>query len=291
MSAVETFRAFTKEIKKFPFPGAFLPVRNVLESLAANNFLVPGQPWFSAFQLASFVKFLIIYGSEETPRTEFDLSRPFNRYKKFWAAAEKENEYPGQPDFVAAFIFRFIYQQVPYIVHRSRISVMFGRAKDLYLSNPTAVTTRMPWSLSAFEHKANVPLDVFLRAAQNICAMYLKCRKADKESLTKTLDQEDRRWIDPILALLSADRRKFRSSYATWKADSFREIPYEFNPLLRFPIVLHDSQYWAPFPELIAHAATTGLYFYMADTFGEPFQKTFAEMFSNYVAGLFIQNL
>jgi len=205
MSAVETFRAFTKEIKKFPFPGAFLPVRNVLESLAANNFLVPGQPWFSAFQLASFVKFLIIYGSEETPRTEFDLSRPFNRYKKFWAAAEKENEYPGQPDFVAAFIFRFIYQQVPYIVHRSRISVMFGRAKDLYLSNPTAVTTRMPWSLSAFEHKANVPLDVFLRAAQNICAMYLKCRKADKESLTKTLDQEDRRWIDPILALLSAD--------------------------------------------------------------------------------------
>jgi hypothetical protein len=291
MSAVETFRAFTKEIKKFPFPGTFLPVRDRLESLAANGFLDPEQPWFSAFQLANFIKFLIVYGSTETRRTEFDLSRPFNRYKKFWAAAEKENEYSGQPEFIAAFILRFIYQQVPYIVHRSRISVMFDRTKDLYYSNPPTVKAQMPWSLSAFENKANVPLDVFLRAAQNICKMFFKCRKADKESLTKTLDEGDRRWIDSVLALLSATRREFQDSHDKWKAQSFREIPYEFNPLLRFPIVLHEAQYWAPFPELIAYAATTGLYFYMADTFGEPFQKTFGEIFSNYAAGLFVQNL
>ncbi len=291
MSAAETFRAFIKEIKKFPFPGSFLPVRDRLESLAVNNFLDPEQPWFSAFQLANFIKFLIVYGSEETRRTEFDLSRPFNRYKKFWAAAEKENEYSGQPEFIAAFIFRLIYQQLPYIVHRGRIPVMFKRTKELYCSSPPAAQAQLPWSLSTFENKANVPLDVFLRAAQSICAMFFKCRKADKESLTKALDEGDRRWIDPVLALLSATRREFQSSYDNWKAQSFREIPYEFNPLLRFPIVLHESQYWAPFPELIAYAATTGLYFYLADTFGEPFQKTFGETFSNYAASLFLQTL
>jgi hypothetical protein len=233
----------------------------------------------------------VIYGTENSRRQYFDFARPLNRYKDFWAAVESESRYPEQSEYIAAFIFRLVYQQLPYIVHRSRIGQMFKLTRGLYSFAPQVTTVQSPWSLSTFEAKTSVRFDVFSRASEKICEWFLRWRKADKKSLIEAIDAPDRRYIDSILILLSADRRKFRESYEGWKADSFLEIPYEFNPLLRFPIVVHNSQYSAPFPELIAYAATTGLYFHMADIFGESFQKTFAEMFSEYAAGLFSQIL
>jgi hypothetical protein len=291
MSAIQALQRFTKEVKKFPFPHSFEPVRKKWEELSQKGFLDPEQPWLSAFQLANFTKFLVIYGVERPRRTQFDLARPFNRYKDFWSAVELENRYSTDPEFVAAFIFRFLYQQLPYFLYRSRVPFMFDATRALYLSSCAQTTARMTWSMSDFEKETRLPLDAFLRVSQKICLFLQTRMRVDKESLENCLDEKDRTYFDSVLNLLSATRRSFREAYDGLKADDFHEIPYEFNPLLRFPIIAHGSEYWAPIPELIAYAATKGLYFYLIDTFGGPFQKWFAEIFSGYAGNLFIKHL
>ena len=291
MSAIQALHRFTKEVKRFPFPQSFEPVRKKWEELSQKGFLDRAQPWLSAFQLANFTKFLVIYGSESPRRAQFDLARPFNRYKDFWSAVEQENRYSTDPEFIAAFIFRFLYQQLPYFLHLSRVPFMFDSTRALYLSSCAQTNGGMIWSISDFEKETGLPLDAFLRVSQKICLFFQTRMRTDKESLESCLDEKDRRHLNSVLNLLSSTRSSFRQAYNGWKADDFHEIPYEFNPLLRFPIIAYQSEYWAPLPELIAYAATKGLYFYLIDTFRGPFQKWFAEMFSRYAANLFIKHL
>lgn len=291
MSAIQALQAFKKEVKKHPFPQALEPLRRKWDELSQKGFLDREQPWLSAFQLANFTKFLIIYGSDSPRRAQYDLARPFNRYKDFWSAVEQENKYPTEPDFLAAFIFRFIYQQLPYFLHRNRLSSIFEATRALYLSCPVQANAQTPWSVSDFEREAKVSLDAFLRVSEKICSVFQNRMKADKAYLARCLHLEDRRYLDSVLNLLAATRHSFKQAYEGWKADDFRDVPYEFNPLLRFPIIVHGSQYWAPLPELVAYTATKGLYFYLIDTFGEPFQKWFGAMFSSYAANLFIKHL
>jgi hypothetical protein len=292
MSAIRTLQRFIKEVKKYPFPDSLEPIRGKWEELSKSGYIEQQQqPWFSAFQLANLVKFLVIDGREATRRAKFDLSRPFNCYKDFWAAAESEAEYSDQEDFIAAFIFRFLYQQLPYFIHRDRVPQLFNTTRSLYLSTEQSNDDHAPWSISHFQSKAGLPLDTFLRISERLWSFFAKRLNADRESLIGCLEEADRKYLDQALDTLSADRAKFKNAYDSRKAEVFREIPYEFNPLLRFPIVVHQSKYWAPLPELIAYAATRGLYFQLADAFGEPFKKRFGDMFSSYATSLFVQQM
>src|SRR5260370_7339629 len=113
MSAIHAVQRFTIEVKKCPFPHSFEPVRKKWEELSQKGFLDRGQPWLSAFLLANFTKFLVIYGPEKPRRPQFDLSRPFNRYKNLWPAVHQENRYSTNPDFIPSFIFPFLSYHLP----------------------------------------------------------------------------------------------------------------------------------------------------------------------------------
>lgn len=178
MSAIRTLQRFTKEIKKFSFPKAFEPIRDKWEELSGGGFLDQRQqPWFSAFQLANLAKFLVIHGTEAARRVQFDLSRPFNFYKDFWAAAEAEATYPDQQDFIAAFIFRFLYQQLPYYIHRDRVPWLFDTTRSLYLPGQNSNNDPAPWHVSDFDRQAGLPLDMFLRISERLWSFFCEAFK------------------------------------------------------------------------------------------------------------------
>jgi hypothetical protein len=292
MLAIRALQRFTKAVRKCPFPDSLKPVRDKWEELSGTGYLEQQrEPWFSAFQLANLVKFLVIYAKDARYQTNFELSRPFNYYKDFWAAAEAEAEYSDQAEFIAAFIFRFLYQQLPYFIHRIRVPQLFNATRSLYLSTEQSDDAHLHWTISQFHREFGLPLDTFLRISEGLWSFFGKHLNADVESLRSCLEDADRRYLDRAIDILSADRAKFKKFYDSGKVEAFREIPYEFNPLLRFPIIFHESKYWAPIPELVAYSATRGLYFLLADAFSEPFKKRFGDIFSAYVVSLFISRL
>src|ERR1039458_3274184 len=91
--------------------------------------------------------------------------------------------------------------------------------------------------------------------------------------------------------MLVATRSKFAKYYETYASQLPSGIPYELNPLLRYPIMLRDDQYWWVYPELINYASTRGLYFYIADKVGGPFNQAFSRAFEDYVYNLFLYSV
>src|SRR5689334_20722214 len=225
MTAIGTLQRFMKEVKKYPFPDSLEPIRNKWEQLSKSGFLEQHQqPWFSAFQLANLAKFLVIHGRGAARRATFDLARPFNYYKDFWAAAEAEAKYPHQAEFLAAFIFRFLYQQLPYFIHRVRVPQLFNTTRSLYLSAEQSNDDHAHWSISDFQSQAGLPLDTFLRISQRLWSFFTTRLNADRESLRSCLEEADRRYLEQALDALSADRTKFKNAYDARKAEVFREI-------------------------------------------------------------------
>jgi hypothetical protein len=93
--------------------------------------------------------------------------------------------------------------------------------------------------------------------------------------------------VDGTLRALSATRAGFRKYYeGKAAAQHAAGVVYEFNPLLRYPILHREDRYWCVFPELINYVATRGLYFYIADLAGQSFNAAFANAFESYVAGI-----
>ena len=292
MTALSAFNKFIKEVRKYPFPDALTPIREKWEELSRGGYFVPqDQPWFSAFQLANLVKFLVLFGAEKPRRPTFDLGRPFNFYKDFWAAAESEANYSNNSDYLAAFIFRFLYQQLPYFIHRNRVPQLFGAVRELYLTPGLDCDNSETWSGPDFEAKFGVPMEAFFRVSQHLWEFFASRLNADEDSLVSSFADSDRRYVRPTLEILAGSRSEFEGIYQNARAESFREIPYEFNPLLRLPIIAHKSKLWAPVPELIAYAATRGLFFQLSDSFGERFKKRFGDIFSEYAAHLFLSKL
>jgi hypothetical protein len=80
-----------------------------------------------------------------------------------------------------------------------------------------------------------------------------------------------------ILNALSCTRDDFIRLAETHRDTRFLVKPYEFNPLLIKPIIKKGSEYWCCFPELVAVAATRGLYFELRKKagFSERFGKAF----------------
>jgi hypothetical protein len=60
--------------------------------------------------------------------------------------------------------------------------------------------------------------------------------------------------------------------------------PYEFNPLLTYPIIqLNDREYMCPFLPFLLDRSTRGIYYILFDKFKESFTRTFGVIFEKYV--------
>ncbi|MGB8475510.1 MAG: hypothetical protein WCE61_15620, partial [Candidatus Acidiferrum sp.] len=163
--------------------------------------------------------------------------------------------------------------------------------RKLYLKPSSPREICATWSSSDFETKFGLPMETFFKVSQHLWEFFASRLNTDEDSLVGFFADGDRRHVKPTLEILAGDRSEFKGIYQNTKAESFPEIPYEFNPLLRLPILAHQSKLWAPVPELIAYAATRGLFFHLSDLFGDRFKKRFGDMFAEYAAQLFLSKL
>ena len=112
----------------------------------------------------------------------------------------------------------------------------------------------------------------------------------------------NRRWpIDPkyfeeenvkaVLSRISADKKQFSKVHEQTRERDRAFTKYEFNPLLKYPIVAFESEYLAPVPDLLLDRITQGIYYDGLDNFREEgprndFAATFGYVFEDYVGEL-----
>ncbi len=88
------------------------------------------------------------------------------------------------------------------------------------------------------------------------------------------------------LNILAGSRRKFINECRGLGNMEAPQAPYEPNPLLWVPIIAAEGRYYAPYPELVAYAATRGLFFGCGSQWGKVFHEVFGGWFETYVRDL-----
>jgi hypothetical protein len=279
----QTLDALITEAERLPFQGSINVMHRQFRRLVEGGFLLPDEPWLNAFELASLAKLIYMHGHGRQWQS-FDLQFALNAFKKIWSLAESEGSdapYSDDSEQIACFALRFVYQQAPFNLDAARMNQNFRRTQALFSEqSETAKNLR-----GAFEKAAGVNIDIFLKVARAMYAVFVRQSHLPKYDVEKALEKySSRESVARSIRVLTASRGQFRKYYEKYQAVLPWQVPYEFNPLLRFPVLSHNDQYWCVYPELINYAATRGLYFYLADAIGGDFFKAFADAFEDYVA-------
>jgi hypothetical protein len=270
------FKRFRQRVRQVPMGSGLEWFHETLVKLADDGFLVAD--WLSAFELAAVAKYVVLFGTPHGTKQWLDLARVLNPYKDFWAAAESENPYASDDQFLGTFIFRLVYQQLPFLVFPERVQSLFAGARDLYL--PDAATTKQ------FERLTKIPLAAFFGVAEKLYVPFRERASATTDILRGALSGVDPIYVEAVMKVICATAAQFDQLYQKTHAQSLAEKPYEFNPLLRYPVIRLGPRFYAPFPELIAYATTRGLYFHLLDEIGNEFSEAFASAFECYSARL-----
>jgi hypothetical protein len=115
-------------IGKMPCPGAFASIHMLFKELSDHQFQMPHKPWLNPYELAALTNYTAMFGTDKrNHKLLFALDKPLNEFKKLWKLAEESNSYSDNPAYIAAFILRIVYQQLPYVIHPRRIPSMFSR--------------------------------------------------------------------------------------------------------------------------------------------------------------------
>ena len=140
----------------------------------------------------------MLFGAERVKKSWFDRAKVLNPYKDFWAAAESENIYENNDEFLATFIFRFIYQQLPFLIFPERVEYLFDHARKLYAGDAAIA--------KQFEDRAKTPLTVFMSVAQRLYVLFRSTASADGDSLRRALSVAEQPHQDAVLGVLAATR-------------------------------------------------------------------------------------
>jgi len=160
----------------------------------------------------------------------------------------------------------------------------FDRVKGIFGGSSQASTDLR----RKFEESAGLAFDDFLRAAHVLFGIFLRSSTFPDYTVHQALGSRFRSdTVAGTLKMLSVTRAGFRKYYNNKVATSTPSgAVYEFNPLLRYPILLREDRFSCAFPELISYVATRGLYFYIADAAGQSFNGAFADAFEAYVTSI-----
>jgi len=270
------FKRFHKRMKQVETASGLELVHRLFVELADKGFLVT--PWNHPSQLAALAKYHVLFGAQRSNKPWHDLAYVLNPYKDFWAAAESENIYENSQEFLATFVFRFIYQQLPFLIFPERVESLFGHARELYAAGATVA--------KQFEERTKIPIGAFLSVAQRLYALFRSAASAESNSLRREIPVAEQPHLEAALRVLAATTAQFNYLYEKTRARTLAEKPYEFNPLLRYPLIRLGFRYYAPFPELIPYAATRGIYFYLLDELEREFSEAFGCAFQRYSAEL-----
>lgn len=273
--------ALTEEAERLPFGGAVEILHKHFRRLVQSGFFIEDEPWLHASELASIAKLIYLHAHGRQQWLSFDLSSAMNAYKRIWELAEAEAPYAADAEQIACFALRFVYQQIPFHIDSEKMSQNFRRTLELF-KNRSNCTNNLR---KAFEQASGTSIEIFLKIAHLMCNLFERSshwpRYALENELEKYFSPSD---VAKAIRMLSASRGQFRKYYDKYRAALPWQIPYEFNPLLRFPVLMHSDQYWCVYPELINYAATRGLYFYLSDVPASDFAADFSKAFEEYVA-------
>jgi hypothetical protein len=256
-------------------------------ALTESNFSVPGKSFLNAFEIAAIAKWVYLNAHSRKPHP-IDWASVLNAYKLLWKEAENQTDYPDDPEVIASFVLRLAYQQLIWNVSPIKMEQNFQRTMGIFGGNSaSSIALR-----GKFEEGSGLPLDVFLNISKVMYGIFRQLQSAPAHEFASTLQRYFTvAQISNAEKMLVATRSKFRKYYETYASQLPSGIPYELNPLLRYPIMLRDDQYWCVYPELINYASTRGLYFYIADKVGGPFNQAFSRAFEDYVYNLFLYSV
>ncbi len=281
-SAYQAYVTLIKHVRKVPYERELDWIHEQTRILASSSFRDIEEPWREANQLAAVAKYLILEGRRNERLQSFDPSKPLNKFKDFWAASEAEFPESDDPQLLGLFVMRLTYNQLPFLVYPKRIPQMFSRAEALFSYEPSAGKPGLNIREET-ERILGMQIPSFVAAAQWTYEFYLERPAEARSTLLKYCPADLAEFIALFLRVASATRDSFRDFAQQHAAPVFRDKAYEFNPLLRYPIVDIESKLRVPYPELIAYAATRGLYFLLSDKLGSNFSRAFGDSFEMYV--------
>jgi hypothetical protein len=286
-TALSAYKEFLKQVRRVPLLVELDWIHKQLNAVAAAGYLDRQQPWLVANELSALAKYLVIESPLRIPKSSFDPTKPLNRYKDFWSASEKENPDVSNPSYVALFVLRFAYSQAPFLVFPERIRRSFDRTRKLYISirEQFSVASPPPITLAEeFQRRNGLGLGTFLSMANDVYKLFKEdVTRRETELIAALGAAADPQTVKDFLSVVTADRETFTKLAQKTESSNLCLKPYEFNPLLRFPILRLQERLWCPFAELVTYAATRGLFFYFADLLGPAFNVRFGDIFSSLV--------
>jgi hypothetical protein len=278
--ADKAFEVLLNKTEKLSFAKSITRLHDEFRSLAERDFLDPKKPWANAFELAALAKFIFLHGSIRRSE-EPDMAGALNAVKDLWREADLDTHYPDSPQYIASFVLRFVYQQLPFNLTRRKMQQNVERTLGIFGGNSTASAILR----DKFETSASVRLEDFLRISNVIYSLFRDHSNLSENALLDALTGRlDHSLVNNTLHVISTTRGGFRKYHESVASTIATGVPYEFNTLLRYPIVLSEGHYWCVFAELINYAATRGLYFYVADRLGQQFSSAFADAYEEYVS-------
>lgn len=268
-----------RQTELLPFAQSVRDLHGGFRMLADSRFLIRQAPWLNAFELAAISKWVYLNGNSRT-LSQIAWASVLNAYKELWKVTEEATDYPDEPSVVAAFVLRFVYQQLIWNITQEKMEANFSRTRGIFGGASQPATNLR----HTFERAADLEFGEFLRAAHVLYGLFLQHPSIPDFQLLDALHGRlNSKTVSVTLKLLSATRGQLRKYYNSYAPATPSGVVYEFNPLLRFPIIRHDGRYSCVFPELINYAATRGLYYLIADAAGASFNAAFADSFEDYV--------
>lgn len=244
------------------------------------------RPFLHPALFAAVVKFACRYARREEPRrlkiNHYDMARLVNPYKDFWCLAEDISSYESDSALLGTFLIRFVYQQIHFLHNPDWDAELIAQTRNIYCDRPTGTSP-----LDASCGFSSLAISEFLEIGSQIYHYF----KSGASSLPlsdffakfRFLPEEKLRGF---LALVSATPNELVLYHDQTKAADLHQVPYEINPVLKYPLIRHQGKLFCPIPHLLLYAITKGIYFYLLDMHGGAFAQQFGGLFERYIGRL-----
>ncbi len=247
---------------------------------------------FGQWDIALLAKFSILYGRNYSGKnlSDSDFIRLISLGQNLADPITLKPQDKLDTTDLASLALRLVYQQFPL-----QEKPFYGFSRSIALYSQLSANRMLPNGKSLTEafgtlYGLNV-LD-FIRIGFLLYA--LSITDAPMFTLSNIVDgrwpfeQED---VNVVLSRISADRKLFSDVNKQTRERDRAFAKYEFNLLLKYPIVAFESEYLAPVPALLLDRVTQGIYYDGLDNFSEEghrndFAATFGYVFEDYVGEL-----
>lgn len=273
-------------VRQLPPDGLFETFHDLFGRIRTNGFWRAREVGLISFELAAPLKYVIVYGEYRKKRRRYDMAPYLNAVKDLWQAAEQDQAQTADANSKATFLLRFFYASMPFSQHQDSIDSEKSRALSLFVRIASQQIHRTFDFRREFLDRYHLTPEEFIHVGWEIFQAFRRRVDWTREGLESTVPSTFKPFVAQALEILAASRKKFRQEYFRVRAVQARQAPYEPNPLMWMPIITVQGHYYAPYPELVAYAASRGLFFRCGGEWGGAFPEAFGDWFEHYVGDL-----